>query len=57
MYLLWKVEHKLVEQIETRYYLHFRQMTTVTEAHIGVTSPGLGLVKPVCNGIDQNFDN
>jgi hypothetical protein len=34
MYLLWKTEHKLVEQIETRYYLHFWQMSAVTEAHI-----------------------
>jgi hypothetical protein len=34
MYLLWKTEHKLVEQIETRYYLHIWQMSAVTEAHI-----------------------
>ena len=32
--MLWKTEHKLVEEIETIYYLHIWQMSTVTEAHI-----------------------
>jgi hypothetical protein len=30
---------------------------TRTTCGVGVTSPGLGLVKLVCNGIDQNFGN